>query len=62
MTMQKTVTAETPVTLMAIARAAHLAGDRELERYARRELEKLGMSITFRRRSPEDYDSRSKND
>ncbi len=46
--------AHTPMTdapsLVAIARAAHQTGDRELERAARRLLrERFGIKITFRR-------------
>jgi hypothetical protein len=39
-----------PATLVAIARAAHLTGDRHLERAARRLLrEQHGIEVTFRR-------------
>lgn len=39
-----------PSTLLAIARAAHLVGDRELERVARRLLrERYDIKVTFRR-------------
>jgi hypothetical protein len=39
--------------LVVIARAARIAGDRTLERSARRELaERYGIDLTFRRRVP----------
>jgi hypothetical protein len=41
---------ESPPALVAIANAAHLAGDRSLERAARRELlERYGIEVKFRR-------------
>jgi hypothetical protein len=42
-----------PATLLAIARAAHLTGDRDLERTARRLLREHGIEITFRRQAKE---------
>jgi hypothetical protein len=42
-----------PMALVAMARAANLAGDRELERMARRQLiEQFGIEISFRRTIP----------
>jgi hypothetical protein len=39
-----------PPALLAIARAAHLIGDRDLERAARRILrERYGVEVSFRR-------------
>jgi hypothetical protein len=39
-----------PPALLAIARAAHLIGDRDLERSARRLLrERYGVEVSFRR-------------
>lgn len=41
-----------PAELVAVARAAHLTEDRDLERAAKRELlDRFGIAITFRRRT-----------
>jgi len=43
------MTQTTPAALMAIVHAAHVAGDRDLERGARRELrESFGIDVTYR--------------
>lgn len=43
---------DSPATLVAILYAAHRTGDRDLERYTRRELEERhGIKITFCRES-----------
>lgn len=43
--------ADSPAALVAIARAAHEVGDRELERAAKRELlDRFGVVLTFARR------------
>lgn len=43
-------TTDSPSSLVAIVRAARLAGDRELERVARQELRnRFGMDVTFTR-------------
>ena len=45
---------DSPAALVAIARAARLAGDRDLERTARQQLsERFGIDLTFRRQKPE---------
>ena len=42
-----------PATLVAIARAANVAGDRELEAVAKRELkDRFGIEITFGKGRP----------
>lgn len=44
-------TTDSPQSLVAIIRAAHLAGDRSLERAARSELrERFGMDVSFVKR------------
>lgn len=48
MTIAEKQIASDPTTLVAIARAAHQNGDRDLERTARRELEQRhGIAIRF---------------
>jgi hypothetical protein len=43
-----------PPALLAVARAAHLSGDRTLERAARRLLrERYGIEVNFRRTAPQ---------
>jgi hypothetical protein len=43
-----------PPALLAVARSAHLSGDRSLERAARRRLrERYGIEINFRRPASE---------
>ena len=50
MTTADTRHTDSPASLVAIIRAARMAGDRELERAARRELsERHGIDLTFRR-------------
>ena len=45
------LTTDSPATLVAIAKAAHLTGDRDLERAARKQLEdRHGIRIRFVRR------------
>lgn len=45
-------TTDSPASLVAIVRAARLAGDRDLERVARQELRsRFGMDVTFTRAS-----------
>ena len=47
------INADSIAALVAIARAAHLAKDRALERAARRKLaEAYGVDVTFRREMP----------
>jgi hypothetical protein len=49
--MQTQANDRSPSELVAIAKAAHAIGDRELERAAKRELaEQHGIDIKFRRR------------
>jgi hypothetical protein len=46
---------DSPATLVAIIVAARRAGDRELEREARRQLEeRFGVRLTFARPSPQE--------
>jgi hypothetical protein len=48
--MSQSSTSDSPASLVAIARAARLCGDRELERAAKRELkERFGIELTFTR-------------
>ena len=45
---------ESPSTLCAVIRAAHIARDRDLERLAKRELRlRYGMRVTFERQTAE---------
>jgi hypothetical protein len=44
---------DSPASLVAIARAARLCGDRELERAAKRELrERFGIELSFSKKKP----------
>lgn len=44
---------DSPATLVAIARAAHVVGDRELESVAKRQLsERFGIEISFAKERP----------
>lgn len=48
--MTQTHPSDSPATLVAIARAARLCGDRELERHAKQQLrERFGITIKFER-------------
>jgi len=50
----ETKCAESPAALVAIIRAARAAGDRELERAARRDLaERFKMRVVFERGEPQ---------
>jgi len=47
------MTQTTPAALMAVVHAAHVSGDRSLERGARRELlESFGIEVSYRRTPP----------
>jgi hypothetical protein len=53
-TMTKTQSQNNPAELVVIAKAAHLTGDRDLEREARRQLlEKHGIRISWARNKQE---------
>jgi hypothetical protein len=54
---EPTSCADSPAALVAIARAARLAGDRNMERAARRELrERFRMELTFLREKESEVD------
>lgn len=51
---------ESPASLVAILRAAHLTGDRELEAAARSQLkDQFGMDVVFRQQEPANREVRS---